>query len=376
MTEENPVERLQVEKSLNSFIVPVAKISDVLKLLQSENLLPQYSSFKNVVPAETNKRILLAEGVTKLPDRVKEIVGDVELEPYKVSLNYKNFKYTELLAYFLPEGMTIPTSFETIGHVAHLNLLPEQEPYKKIIGEAIMLKNKVIQTVACKVGKINNQFRNMNLEVIAGKDDFVTTVHQSGLTFKLDFSKVYWNSRLENEHNSVVSTFAEGSVVADAMCGIGPFAVRAALRKKCKVLANDLNPDSYKWLVENCKINDVEDNVTCFNMDAREFIIKVFAEGGCDYIVMNLPGTAVEFLDAVAEGATKYRTTARLPTVIFHSFDEKNVDHEQSLLARARKALGIDLPHLQVKNVRDVSPKKDMFRCTFNVSDLFFDDGP
>ena len=35
----------------------------------------------------------------------------------------------------LPAGCDIPTSFETVGHIAHLNLREEHEPYKQIIGQ-------------------------------------------------------------------------------------------------------------------------------------------------------------------------------------------------------------------------------------------------
>ena len=38
----------------------------------------------------------------------------------------------------LPEGIVIPTSFETIGHIAHLNLREEHLPYKNIIGEVVL----------------------------------------------------------------------------------------------------------------------------------------------------------------------------------------------------------------------------------------------
>jgi tRNA G37 N-methylase Trm5 len=46
--------------------------------------------------------------------------------------------------------------------------------------------------------------------------------------------QVYWNSRLEAEHNRLVSTFQPSDVVVDIMAGIGPFAVPAGLRG-CKV---------------------------------------------------------------------------------------------------------------------------------------------
>jgi tRNA (guanine37-N1)-methyltransferase len=216
----------------------------------------------------------------------------------------------------------------------------------------------------------------MDLELLAGEPDYETEVIQSGVRFQLDFSKVYWNSRLESEHDSLVGTFADGSIVADAMCGIGPFAIRAALRKKCKVFANDLNPDSHKWLVRNVDLNGVKDLVQCFNMDARAFITQIFADGGCDYLVMNLPATAVEFLDVIGQCTLRFRETARLPIVHFHSFDAKDQDHEVSLKQRAEAALAMPLPRLTVHRVRDVSPGKDMFRCTFSATDLLGDGEP
>lgn len=39
-----------------------------------------------------------------------------------------------------------------------------------------------------------------------------------------------------------------------------------------QVLANDLNPISYKYLQQNVILNKVQRNVTAFNMDGRAFI--------------------------------------------------------------------------------------------------------
>jgi tRNA (guanine37-N1)-methyltransferase len=82
----------------------------------------------------------------------------------------------------------------------------------------------------------------------AGEDNTVTEVSQHGLRFRLDFAKVFWNSRLEHEHARLVRDwFKRGDVVVDVMAGVGPFAVPAA-KAGCTVYANDLNPDSYRWL--------------------------------------------------------------------------------------------------------------------------------
>ena len=65
---------------------------------------------------------------------------------------------------------------------------------------------------------------------------------------------MYWNSRLHTEHDRLVTLFTQEDVVADVFAGVGPFALPAA-KKGCAVFANDLNPESYKYLQENIKIN-------------------------------------------------------------------------------------------------------------------------
>ncbi|MBA0661630.1 hypothetical protein Goklo_005906, partial [Gossypium klotzschianum] len=114
----------------------------------------------------------------------------------------------------------------------------------------------------------------------AGESDMVTEVKQYGATFKLDYSLVYWNSRLEHEHIRLVSQFRPGEIICDMFAGIGPFAIPAA-QKGCLVYANDLNPDSIHYLKINAKINKVDDCVVAYNMDARKFISHLMAKPIC-----------------------------------------------------------------------------------------------
>ena len=52
----------------------------------------------------------------------------------------------------LPEGAEVPSSFESIGHIAHLNIRDELLPFKRVIGQVIMEKNPHIKTVVNKAG--------------------------------------------------------------------------------------------------------------------------------------------------------------------------------------------------------------------------------
>lgn len=107
---------------------------------------------------------------------------------------------------------------------------------------------------------------------------------------------MYWNSRLHTEHARLVEQFTPEDVVADVFAGIGPFALPAA-KKGCAVLANDLNPESYKYLQQNIVNNrvrvrqldvfepiftedlptQVQSLVRASCEDGREFIRKVIA---------------------------------------------------------------------------------------------------
>ena len=45
----------------------------------------------------------------------------------------------------------MPCSFETVGHIAHLNLRDELLPYKHLVGQVLLDKNPSIRTIVNKV---------------------------------------------------------------------------------------------------------------------------------------------------------------------------------------------------------------------------------
>ena len=61
---------------------------------------------------------------------------------------------------------------------------------------------------------------------------------------------------MHTEHDRLVQTFGPQDVIADVFAGVGPFAIPAA-KKGCAVFANDLNPNSAKYLAINVQNNRV-----------------------------------------------------------------------------------------------------------------------
>ncbi|GAV82065.1 LOW QUALITY PROTEIN: Met_10 domain-containing protein [Cephalotus follicularis] len=239
---------------------------------------------------EKNRYVILSERVqtsdlSDIPDQTLDELKklfEIEVVPYSLTLGYSYWGADHILKQILPPEVEVPSSFETIGHIAHLNLHTELLPFKDIVAKVIYDKNYPrIKTVVNKVGTISNEFRVPKFEILAGENDMVTEVKQYGSTFKLDYSLVYWNSRLEHEHMRLVSQFQPGETICDMFAGIGPFAIPAA-QKGCLVYANDLNPDSIHYLKINAKINKVDGYVCTYNVDARKFICQLMAAQVCE----------------------------------------------------------------------------------------------
>ncbi|XP_010877125.2 tRNA (guanine(37)-N1)-methyltransferase [Esox lucius] len=299
----------------------------------------------------------------------------LELQQYELQLTYDNLKSEEVLRAVLPEGQDVTSGFSRVGHIAHMNLREHQLPYKQLIGQVIMDKNPGVTCVVNKTNTIDSTYRNFKMEVMAGEENMVAKVRENAVTYEFDFSRVYWNPRLSTEHERVVALLKRGDTVLDVFAGVGPFAIPAA-RRGSTVLANDLNPESYRWLNHNCKLNKVERKVTTFNLDGRAFIrsavkqeLPALLKGTASvHVVMNLPALALEFLDAF-RGLLDQELSCdeNLPLVHCYGFSNKD-DPQRDVVERASASLGFSLEgQCSVHLVRNVSPNKEMMCVSFTI---------
>lgn len=316
--------------------------------------------------------------VEDMPEAIKVVLKDgtgqsttstFELVRCKLTLFYNYWLITEILEAMLPNGMIVPSAFETVGHIAHLNLREEHLPYKKFIAKVILDKNKPkIRTVVNKVDAIQNEYRTMQLEVLAGNHSLVTTVVENGLAFHVDLATVYWNSRLATERQRLLSFFTHNDVICDVFSGVGPIAIFAA-KKVRRVYANDLNPKAIEYLEKNSVDNKVERKIEVFNMDGRRFINAMFTSPkshSITHVVMNLPNDAAEFLDVFRGVYSKKLKDKyyRLPMIHVYGFSRAE-DPEFDFHKRIRIALsevGVDV---KMHRVRLVAPGKWMLCASF-----------
>ncbi|XP_023749644.1 tRNA (guanine(37)-N1)-methyltransferase 2 isoform X1 [Lactuca sativa] len=390
---------------------------------------PTSEKTRYVILSERVQNPDLSDIPTKNLDELKKLCK-IETVPYSLTLGYSYWGADHVLKQILPSGLEVPSSFETIGHIAHLNIPDELLPYKDVIAKVIYDKNYPrIQTVVNKVGSISNEFRVPQFEILAGKQEMSTEVKQYGATFKMDYGLVYWNSRLEHEHIRLVNKFEKGEIICDMFAGIGPFAIPSA-QKGCLVYANDLNPDSVRYLKINADINKVNHNLHAYNLDARIFMSKLMQvlpvdddvkkpkpesekrngeEGdmnkesniatseSCiqahvavktkgsknkrmktlltfsdkswehiDHVIMNLPASALQFLDVFRGLIQMKYWKGSLPWIHCYCFIRSN-ETQESVVSEAESLLNAKIHDPLFHRVRDVAPNKAMYCLSFRL---------
>ena len=264
------------------FRVAVTQLVGALKALREHNLIFSHARINHVrddnsddsttakslrrkiVLLDANcDRAVLAPIVTQYN---ATITDDVVLE------QYEHLSADEVIKRILPSDVTNVSSFETVGHIAHLNLLAEHSPFATHIAHVIMDKNTHIRTVVNKTSNITSEFRTSELRILCGDDDLFTSVSEHGIIYEFDFARVYWNSRLQTEHKRLQSFFHADETIVDVFAGVGPFVIPAAKHERAHlILANDKNADSVHALIQSAKRNKVRHVIHTFHLDGRDF---------------------------------------------------------------------------------------------------------
>ncbi|ODH13252.1 tRNA (guanine(37)-N1)-methyltransferase [Paracoccidioides brasiliensis] len=391
---------------------------------------------------QTGRRcLLLREGIkaddtTTWSPTIQRLVEakSVSVHPFNVLLDYDYFTYKDIVDAILPDTELdeVPVGFSQVGHVAHFNLREQYLPYKYLLGEILKDKHSNVRTVINKTDEVgsHSEFRTFGYEVLAGEDDMFVNVREQDCDFAFDYSKVYWNTRLSTEHERIVSKFKKGEAVCDVMAGVGPFSIPAG-KKQVFAWANDLNPYGYQCLEHGIAKNKVAEFVQAYNMNGRDFIryatehlcnqyprtvkhrIKIpkaeredYAEirqlkpksfvteyikcpRTFDHFVMNLPATAIEFLDAfigVYAGLQELfqpYSNRQLPLIHVYCFSTNSEDEaieHKDICQRISERIGYTISsedceggtgdqerELEIRDVRLVSPTKKMFCASFRL---------
>ncbi len=185
----------------------------VLKMAKVNGVVPSASG------DELKKRILLDPDAVKDPqvdfsekevELIGKLTGGAPMEQVfsteKINLTFKvndaiarstyqlliyllfsqNWTPKELLDFILEDkDKNIPTlsSFAIVGHVMHVNLKDYHLAQKEVIGQILLLYPNC-RTVVNKTNSIDNTYRNFQLELLAGEEDYLVTHKELGCTYK------------------------------------------------------------------------------------------------------------------------------------------------------------------------------------------------
>jgi tRNA (guanine37-N1)-methyltransferase len=263
---------------------------------------------------------------------------------------------SELLERRLPPHLLVnlPHAMDIVGDIAIIEIPSGFEEHRNIIGKAILESNKNIHTVLAKAGAVTGTYRLREFKFVAGTKKTETVHKENGCRYQVDVSKAYFSPRLSQEHKRVASLVEEGETVADLFAGVGPFAILIAkARENVKVYAIDANPYAVEYLKTNIRLNRVVEKVHPLLGDARQ-IVNEKASGIADRVIMNLPGKAIEFVDAACQALK-----TKGGTVHFYGFvDASNsLDGMKRNFAKAVEKSGRKVDEVfSGKMVREIAP--------------------
>ncbi len=211
------------------------------------------------IGAKDKRRLIKSFGeFVEIPilDGYEEFFKGYEIvEQREVLLNPRR-DFLDILSQIVPKDKQkfLPKSYKVIGDLAIVKLSEEIVEFKEKIGEAILESNPRLRAVWREISK-EGMMRKPKLELLAGKGS--ETIHvENGCYFKLDITKVMFSLGNQYERHRVAME-CEDETIVDMFAGIGYFSIPIAKRAE-KVYSIEINYDSYRYLLENAKMNNVK----------------------------------------------------------------------------------------------------------------------
>ncbi len=192
----------------------------------------------------------------------------------------------------------LPSRAKLLGEAALLRLRPELEDLKSELGEAVLEFYQPRAKAVYLVYGIEGVERKPVLELLAGEPVKEIVHREYGCVFKLDLTKLMFCLGNSFERLRVAGLTGEGEVVVDMFAGIGQFTIPiTVLGEPAKVYAVEINPEAYRYLVENIELNKVEKKVQPILGDCRK-VVEERLQRIADRVIMGYFGGTIEALPA------------------------------------------------------------------------------
>jgi len=193
----------------------------------------------------------------------------------------------------------LPRGFQTIGSVMILKLQLDLLEKKLLIANACLDLLPYIKSVFINLGKVKGEFREPEkIEFLVGENNPIVEHKEHGVIYKFDLTKIMFSKGNLKERKLLATFVKDGEVIVDMFAGIGYFSLPIAMHSNVKkIYSIELNPLSYNFLVENIKLNHMEDKITAINGNSKVEVIKLSHSGvKADRVIMGVFPAPKDFI--------------------------------------------------------------------------------
>jgi len=255
----------------------------------------------------------------------------------------------------------LPAGFQRIGDIIILNLDKSLNYYKKEIGEVVLELFEDVRTVCNKFGGIRGEFREPQIEYIAGDENSETIHIESGIKYKFDITKTMFAKGNLSERIRIPKQVKKDEIIIDMFAGIGYFSLAIGkLSKAKKIYAIELNPLSFNYLKENIKLNKIN-NIEAIQGDCRKVIYTLIERGiKADRLIMGYLPAPREFLPCAFK-IIKKNGIIHYEDIIDVNNKEKDIERVVEEIRKVAKDYGYNIKLLLAKCIKSYGPKKDHY---------------
>jgi len=185
----------------------------------------------------------------------------------------------------------LPRGFQTLGSIIILKLNPKLLEKQKIIGQAYLDLLPKMRSVYANKGRVIGSFREPeNIEFLVGEDNPIVEHKEHGIKYRFNIKKIMFSQGNLNERRFLATLVTKGEIVVDMFAGMGYFSLPIAKHSDVgQIYSIELNPTSYKTLLENIKINHLEEKIIAINGDCKREVLELSISGiRADRVIMGV----------------------------------------------------------------------------------------
>ena len=247
----------------------------------------------------------------------------------------------------------LPRRARLLGGVAFLRIPSELDGFEEEIGR-LALEFYHVRSVY-RVYGVKGVERRPMLKHLAGERVREVVHREYGCAFKLDVTRLMLCLGNSFERLRVAALTGEGEVVIDMFAGVGQFAIPiAVLSNPSRIYAIELNPEAYRYLVENVELNRVGEVVEPILGDCRE-VVEERLRGVADRVVMGYFGGTLEALPQALQALKPCGGVVHLHDLASRGGEEGFV---RDVLEKASR-LGYDARLLKWRRVKSYSKTRN-----------------